>query len=123
MECWIVLVCAISRTSQHETGDNSFSQDAENTKIVATVNKSSIEGEIAVLEIDTPIKATVLVKLPCGSSKSPFKQEAKCSFIGRLELWAKPEINLNPTLKTAINATSITKEDEFGECEVVFDIL
>jgi hypothetical protein len=121
LECWIVLVCKLSLSSQHETGESLIAQDDQLTKIVATINKSWVDNEIAVMEIDMPIKATILVKLPCGSSKSPFKPGAKCSFVGRLELWAKPEITLNSSVKTIINATSIGKEDENGECEVEFD--
>ncbi|NTU60967.1 MAG: hypothetical protein HGA95_01360 [Caldiserica bacterium] len=120
-ECWIILVCKISRISQNVSDECSTTQENDSTKIVSVIEKCSLVGEIAVLEIANPLKATVLVKLPCGSSKSPFKQGSKCSFTGRLELWAKPEITLNPDLKTTINATSIGKEDENGECEIDFD--
>lgn len=120
-ECWIVLVCKLSMTSQNESGDHSLTQDDQTTKIVSTVNKCSVDGEIAILEINDPIIASVLVKLLCGSSKSPFKKDSKCGFTGRLELWAKPEIALNTASKTTVNATSIGKEDEYGECEIDFD--
>lgn len=108
-------------TSQNESGDCSLTQDEQTTKIVSTINKCSVDGEIAVLEINDPIIASVLVKLPCGSSKSPFKKDSKCGFTGRLELWTKPELQLNPSLKVTINATSIGTEDENGECEIDFD--
>ena len=121
LECWIILVCKISLVSQNVSGECLITQENDSTKIVSVIEKCSLDGEIAVLEVKNPLKATILIKLPCGSSKSPFKQGTKCSFTGRLELWAKPEITLNPTLKTIINATLIGKEDENGECQIDFD--
>lgn len=107
---FMVYVCKLGDTGSAE-GEPGF----DGKRLVARIDETWLDGEIAVLVVSQPFKAAVLVKLPCGSLKNPFKPGKTAFFRGRLELWAKPELGLPGNLKTDVEIAGLSEENDEGE--------
>ncbi len=113
---YLVYMCTLGKT-----GLSKDEPSISESRLVAMAEKTWIDGEIAVIVASAPFKVAILVKLPCGSLKNPFKQGSSYFFDGRLELWAKPELDLPNALKSDVEISSISCEDEQGNMQVVFN--
>lgn len=107
---YLVYICKLG-----DTGSSEQALEYDGQRLVATIEKTWLDGEIAVLIVSQPFKAAVLVKLPCGSLKNPFKPDKTAFFKGRLELWAKPELGLPDAIKTDVEITGLRDENDEGE--------
>jgi hypothetical protein len=119
VECWVVLVCKLGGTKLSQA-DETVSQNGDTTTVVAVAETCHMDREIAVMGFSSPMKMTCIVKLPCGTTKNHFKKGQRLELCGRLELWAKPELELDQNYKTALSILEKSQEDEFGEITVNF---
>lgn len=120
IECWPVLVCKLADTKTSQAED-SVTQSGDITTVVATVESCLLNGEIVVMGFSAPMKLTCLVKLPCGTTKNHFKNGQKLELTGRLELWAKPELELDQNYATSVNVLEMSEVDEFGEINIKYE--
>jgi hypothetical protein len=120
IECWPVLVCKLADTKTSQAED-SVTQAGDKTTVVATIESCHLNGEIVIMGFSAPMKLSCLVKLPCGTTKNHFKSGQKFELTGRLELWAKPELELDQNYATSVKVLEMSEVDEFGEIIIKYE--
>jgi hypothetical protein len=111
VSCHVVLLCLLSGASV-TSDDAGFWQDDKKTVAIIDIESARLDGELAVLQSG---KLTVVVKLPCGCATNPFLSGQRWRFEGRLEFWAKPEIELDKDYQIPVEILEISEENVDGD--------
>ena len=88
------------------------------TKIVATFDNATLDGEMVLLDLKTVPPVVAIVKLPCGECMNDFVAGKFYSFSGELQFQKTPQLQFLPGMNI-----SVSESKKISECELTEDIV